>query len=91
MSRQSVSLGHNARALIMPHIIALAHLRPAPWIGWHASAPQRLAWMRLMPVPGGAIIRPSSTGLSQTWRPRASLLSGRYTTRLSEIVNMRSW
>ncbi|MFT9298324.1 MAG: DUF4113 domain-containing protein [Gluconobacter sp.] len=40
---------------------------------------------------GSGIIRPSSTGLSRTWRPRASLLSGRYTTRFSEIVNVRSW
>lgn len=40
---------------------------------------------------GSGIIRPSSTGLSGTWRPRASLLSGRYTTRLSEIVHARSW
>ncbi|MBS0982130.1 Y-family DNA polymerase [Gluconobacter cerinus] len=40
---------------------------------------------------GSGIIRPCSTGLSRSWRPRASLLSGRYTTRLSEIVNVRSW
>nr|WP_244974461.1 DUF4113 domain-containing protein [Gluconobacter cerinus] len=30
-------------------------------------------------------------GLSRTWRPRASLLSSRYTTCLSEIVHVRSW
>ncbi|WP_249207861.1 DUF4113 domain-containing protein [Gluconobacter cerinus] len=40
---------------------------------------------------GSGGICPSSTGLRRTWRLRGSLLSARYTTRFSEIVNVRNW
>lgn len=40
---------------------------------------------------GSGVIRLSSTGRNRDWQPRASLLSDRYTTRLSEIVHVQSW
>ncbi|MFT8326670.1 DUF4113 domain-containing protein [Gluconobacter oxydans] len=40
---------------------------------------------------GSGTLRPGSTGLKRSWSPRRSLLSARYTTRLEEIVEARSW
>ncbi|MBM3096929.1 Y-family DNA polymerase [Gluconobacter cerinus] len=39
---------------------------------------------------GPGSIRLSSTGIDRFWRPRSSLLSDRYTTRLEEIIRARS-
>jgi len=40
---------------------------------------------------GRGMVRTASTGIQQTWKTRQTLLSARYTTRLSEIVGVRSW
>ncbi|MFT8945996.1 MAG: Y-family DNA polymerase [Acetobacter aceti] len=40
---------------------------------------------------GRGTIRPLSTGLDRTWRARQAMLSPAYTTRLQDIMEVRSW
>lgn len=40
---------------------------------------------------GRGTLRSAAAGIERSWRPRQSLLSGRYTTRLNEIVRAKSW
>lgn len=39
---------------------------------------------------GTGVLRSASTGLERSWKPRASLLSGRFTTRLEEVVRAKT-